>query len=101
MEKDSGNDPVFVKELGWARFSKEETSLMTLGELNQRTVVGLTMQELISSLDVTYPWEPGEWNTSGTHTVMTHSSTKVFTLYMITNLHPSVIPIEEWAKEVS
>ena len=60
---------------------------MTLGELNQNTVVGLTMQGLIPSLDATaYPWEPGEWNTSRMHTVMTHSSTKVFALCMNNNL---------------
>ena len=82
----------FVKEIGWARFSKEETSRMTIVEINQRTVVGLTMQELIPSLETAYPWESAGWNTSGTHTVMTHSSIKVFTLCMNTNLHPSAIP---------
>ena len=32
-----------VKELGWARFSKEEASRMTSGNINQKTVVGMTM----------------------------------------------------------
>ena len=73
---------------------------MTLGELNQRTVVGLTMQELIPSLDTTYPWEPGGWNTSRTQTVMTHSSTKVFTLCMSTNLHSSTIPTEPYTVQI-
>lgn len=62
---------------------------MTLGELNQKTVVGLTVQELLPSLDTAYPWEPGDWNTSDPHEVMTHSSTKIFTLRMSTNLPPS------------
>ena len=35
----------FKKE--WVSFSKEETSHVTLGELNQKTVVGLLVQELI------------------------------------------------------
>ena len=61
---------------------------MTLCELNQKTVVGLTVQEFIPSLDVVYPWEPGEWNASGEHTVMTHSSVKIVTLRMSTNLPP-------------
>ena len=90
----------FVKDLGWARFSKEETSHMTLGEINQRTVVGLTIQELIPSLEAAYPWEPEEWNTSGTHTVMTHSLIKVFTLLMNTNLHPSDIPTEPYTGQI-
>ena len=90
----------FVKDLGWARFLKEETSRMTLGKLNQRTVVGLTMQELIPSLDAAYPWELVGWNTSGTHTVMKHSSTKVFTLCMSTNLHSSTIPTEPYTGQI-
>jgi hypothetical protein len=90
----------FVEELGWAHFSKEETIHMTFGEFNQRTVVGLTIQELIPSLDTTYPWEPGGWNTSGTHTSMKHSSTKVFTLCMSTNLHLSVIPTEPYTGQI-
>ncbi len=73
---------------------------MTLGELNQRTVVGLTMQELIPSLETAYPWEPGGWNTSGTHTVMTHSSIKVFTLCINTNLHPSAISTEPYTGQI-
>ena len=73
---------------------------MTLGEINQRTVVGLTMQELIPSLEAAYPLEPGEWNTSGTHMVMTHSSIKVFTLCMNTNLHPSVISTEPYTGQI-
>ena len=76
------------KESG-TRLSKEETILMTFGDLNQRPVVGLTVQELIPSLDAVYPWEPGEWNTLGAHTVITHSSVKIFTLLMSTNLTPS------------
>ena len=79
---------------------EEETIRMTSGELNQRTVVGLTMQELTPSLDTAYPWEPAEWNTSGSHKVMTHSSTKVFTLYMTTNLYPSVIPTEPYTGQI-
>ena len=63
---------------------------MSLGEFNQRTVVGLTVQEFIPSLDTEYPWESGELNVSGDHTVMTHSSVKIVTLLMITNLPPSV-----------
>ena len=51
-------------------------------------------------LDTAYPWEPGEWNTSGSHTVMTHSSTKVFTLCMSTNLHPSAIPTEPYTGQI-
>ena len=90
----------FVKEIGWARFSKEETSRMTIVEINQRTVVGLTMQELIPSLEPTYPWESAGWNTSGTHTVMTHSSIKVFTLCMNTNLYPSVISTEPYTGQI-
>ena len=73
---------------------------MTLGEINQRTVVGLTMQELIPSLESAYPWEPEEWNTSGTHTVMTHSLIKVFTLRMNTNLHPSDISTEPYTGQI-
>ena len=73
---------------------------MTLGEINQRTVVGLTMQELIPSLETVYPWGPGEWNTSGTHTVMTRSSIKVFTLCMNTNLHPSDISTETYTGQI-
>ena len=69
------------------RFNRQ----ITLGELNLRTVVvGLTVQEFIPSLDTVYPWESGEWNTSGAYTVMTHSSTKIVTLRMSTNLPPSV-----------
>ena len=75
---------VFKKE--WASFSKEESSNMTLGEINQKTVVGLLMQELIPALDTEFPWEPGAWNMSDTHATMTHSSTKVAILRMATNL---------------
>ena len=53
------------------------------------TVVGLTVQELIPSLDTSYPWDPGDWNTSDTHTVMTYSSVKVSTLRMRINFPPS------------
>ena len=73
---------------------------MTLGEINQRTVVGLTMQELIPSLEAAYPWGSGEWNTSGTDTAMTHSSIKVFTLCMNTNLHPSAISTEPYTGQI-
>ena len=52
---------------------------MTLGEINQKTVVGLLVQELIPALDTAFPWEPGVWNMSDTHETMTHSSTKVVT----------------------
>ena len=58
------------------------------------------MQELIPSLEVEYPWGPEEWNTWGTHTVMTHSSIKVFTLCMNTNLHPSVISTEPYTGQI-
>ena len=68
----------FKKE--WASFSKEESSHMTLGEINQKTVVGLLVQELIPALDTALPWEPGTWNKSDTHVTMTHSTTKVVTL---------------------
>ena len=40
----------FEKELGWSRFSKDETIRVTLGELNQKTVLCLTVQELIPSI---------------------------------------------------
>ena len=65
----------FKKE--WASFSKEESSHMTLGEINQKTVVGLLVQELIPALDTELPWEPGPWNESDTHATMTHSTTRV------------------------
>ena len=55
---------------------------------------------VINLSDATYPWEPGGWNTSGTHTVMTHSSIKVFTLCMSTNLHPSDIPTETYTGQI-
>jgi hypothetical protein len=74
----------FKKE--WASFSKEESSLVTLEEINQKTVVGLLVQELIPVLDTGFPWEPGVWNMSDTYSTMTHSSTKVFTLRMTINL---------------
>ena len=44
-----------IRNLGWVLFSKEETIHVTLVEINQRTVVGLTVQELIPSLDTVYP----------------------------------------------
>ena len=58
---------------------------MTLGEINQKTVVGLLVQELIPALDTELPWEPGPWNESDTHATMTHSTTKVATLHMVIN----------------
>jgi hypothetical protein len=73
----------FKKE--WASFSKEESSHMTLGEINQKTVVGLLVQELIPALDTALPWEPGAWNKSDTHATMTHSTTRVVTLRMAIN----------------
>jgi hypothetical protein len=77
----------FKKE--WASFSKEESSRVTLEEINQKTVVGLLVQELIPALDTAFPWEPGVWNMSDTHATMTHSSTKVATLRMNINLPTS------------
>jgi hypothetical protein len=74
----------FKKE--WASFSKEESSRVTLEEINQKTVVGLLVQELIPALDTAFPWEPGVWNMPDTHATMTHSSTKVATLRMAINL---------------
>jgi hypothetical protein len=74
----------FKKE--WASFSKEESSHVMLEEINQKTVVGLSVQELIPALDTAFPWEPGVWNMSDTHATMTHSSTKVATLRMTINL---------------
>ena len=70
----------FEKELGWSRFSKEETTRVALGE--------------ILSLDTPYPWGPGDLNTLGAHTVMTHSSTRVSTLRMSTDFSPSDIKME-------
>ena len=57
-----------------------------LEEINQKTVVGLLVQELIPALDTGFPWEPGAWDVTDTHTTMTHSSTKVATLHMDINL---------------
>jgi hypothetical protein len=74
----------FTKE--WVSFSKEESSRVTLEEINQKTVVGLLVQELIPALDTVFPWEPGVWNMSDTHATMTHSSMKVSTLRMAINL---------------
>ena len=89
-----GSIKTFEKELAWSRFSKEETTRVALGEINQRVVVGLTFQELMPSLDTPYPWGPGDLNTSDTHTVMTHSSTRVSTLRMSTDFSPSDIKME-------
>jgi hypothetical protein len=55
-------------------------------EINQKTVVGLLVQELIPALDTGFPWEPGAWDMSDTHATMTHASTKVDTLHMAINL---------------
>jgi hypothetical protein len=74
----------FRKE--WVRFSKEKSSQVMLEEINQKTVVGLLVQELIPALDTGFPWEPGVWDVSDTHATMTHSSTKVATLHMAINL---------------
>jgi hypothetical protein len=60
-----------------------------LEEINQKTVVGLLVQELIPVLDTGFPWEPGAWDLSDTHATMTHSSTKVATLHMSINLPDS------------
>jgi hypothetical protein len=57
-----------------------------LEEINQKTVVGLLVQELIPALDTGFPWEPGVWDVTDTHSTMTHSSTKVDTLHMDINL---------------
>ncbi len=59
---------------------------MTLEEINQKTVVGLLVQELIPTLDTAFPWEPGVWNMSDTHATMTHCSMKVDILRMTINL---------------
>ncbi len=78
----------FKKE--WVSFSKEESSHVTLEEINQKTVVGLLVQELIPALDTGFQWEPGAWDVSDTHSTMTHSSTKVATLHMVIHLPNSV-----------
>ncbi len=57
---------VFKKE--WTIFSKEESSHVTLEEINQKTVVGLLVQDLIPALDTGFPWEPGAWDVSDTGT---------------------------------
>ena len=59
---------------------------MTLGEINQKTVVGLLVQEFIPALDTAFPWEPGAGNMSDTYATMTHSLTKVAILRMAINL---------------
>ena len=77
----------FRKE--WASFTKEETSHVTLGEINQKTVVGILVQELIPALDTALPWEPEAWNTPDSQATITHSSTKVLTLRMEVDLPAS------------
>jgi hypothetical protein len=74
----------FKKE--WDNFSKEESSSTTLGEINQKTVVGLLVKDLIPALDTVFPWEPGAWNMSDTHTTMTHSLAKVTILHVSINI---------------
>ena len=77
----------FRKE--WASFSKEETSHVTLDEINQKTVVGILVQELIPALDTVLPWESGVWNTPDSQATLTHSSTNVVTLCMAIDLPAS------------
>jgi hypothetical protein len=88
----------FKKE--WASFSKEESSRVTLEEINQKTVVGLLVQELIPALDTAFPWEPGVWNMPDTHATMTHSSTKVATLRMAINLPNSTSDTESGVGQI-
>jgi len=76
------------------------SSRVTLGELNQKTVVGLMVQELIPALDTAFPWEPGDWNMSGTHATMTPSFTKIATLRMAINLATSASDAESNAGQI-
>ena len=63
---------------------------MTLDEINQKTVVGILVQELIPALDTVLPWEPGVWNTPDSQSTLTHSSTNVVvTLCMAIDLPAS------------
>jgi hypothetical protein len=73
---------------------------VTLEEINQKTVVGLLVQELIPALDTAFPWEPGVWNMSDTHSTMTHSSTKVVTLRMVINLPNSTSDTESGVGQI-
>ncbi len=80
--------------------SKEESIRVMLEEINQKTVVGLLVQELIPDLDTAFPWEPGVWNMSDTHATMTHSSTKVTTLRMAINLPNSPADTESGVGQI-
>ena len=46
----------FEKALGWSKFSKEDTTKVKLGEIQQVTTTGFTLQEILPQGDHPHPW---------------------------------------------
>ena len=68
-------------------FSKEDTVRVELGEIRQRTVTGLTLQELLPQGE--YP-HPGKTQAeTNPHLQVTHSLSTVHTLWIQTEEQPS------------
>jgi hypothetical protein len=69
----------FEKTLGWSKFSKEDTTGVELGEIRQRTVTGLTLQELLPQGE--YPHPGITQAETNPHLQVTYSRSTVHTLY--------------------
>jgi hypothetical protein len=72
----------FEKTLGWSKFSKEDTAGVELGEIRQRAVTGLTLQELLPEGE--YPHPGITQAETNPHLQVTYSRSTVHTLWIQT-----------------
>ena len=75
----------FVKEQGPAKYSKEESTEVELGEIKQETVVGFCIQDLIPSVDHPHPWDQRGQEEEDPVISRTITFTPVYTLLAETN----------------